>query len=122
MDRTARGTRAWLTGQAAEAAVIRHYAGQGGCLRAQRWRSQAGEIDLVLEQADEIVFCEVKFARTHDLAGAQLRPAQMARIRGAAADYLGRLPAGQLTPARFDLATVDGQGDVRLLRDAFGDF
>lgn len=117
-----RGQRAYLSGAAAEASVAAQYARQGVRLRDVRWRGQGGEIDLILEDAGEIVFCEVKCGPTHDAATERLRPAQVRRIMAAASEYMARLPQGQLSDVRFDLATVSGTGEVRIVEAAFGHF
>lgn len=116
------GARAWHAGCAAEAGVLRAYAGRGAALLARRWRGAAGEIDLIVQDGACLVFCEVKRARSFARALERLRPAQMRRIAAAAAEYLGRMPDGQLSLMRFDLAAVDGQGAVRIVENAFLDF
>jgi len=121
-QRRERGKRAYLSGQAAEAGVIRAYAARGVAVLHSRWRGQGGEIDLILRDAEAYVFCEVKKAATLDLAMARLRPAQARRIVEAASEYLGQTPEGQLASVRFDLATVDGSGAVEINENAFGHF
>ena len=90
--------------------------------RARRWRGQGGEIDLIYSEGDVIVFCEVKAARSFDAALGSLSEAQMLRIHAAASEYLGTTPMGQLSDVRFDLALVDGQGQVQVMENAFGHF
>ncbi|MGX0975680.1 putative endonuclease [Roseovarius sp. MBR-51] len=122
LRRQDRGRRAYLSGQAAEASVLRAYERRGASLLHQRWRGQSGEIDMVLRAPDTYVFCEVKQAASFDLALQRLHQGQMRRIYAAASEYLGLLPEGQLAPVRFDLGIVDGRGDVRILENAFGHF
>ncbi|MDA3857338.1 MAG: YraN family protein [Roseovarius sp.] len=121
-QRQDKGQRAYLSGQAAEQSVIRAYAARGLSVLQSRWRGQGGEIDLILRDAEEYVFCEVKKAATLDLAIARLRPAQARRIVEAASEYLGQTPEGQLASVRFDLAAVDGSGAVEIIENAFGHF
>jgi len=122
LRRQDRGRRAYLSGQAAEASVLRAYERRGASLLNQRWRGQSGEIDMILRAPDTYVFCEVKQAASFDLALQRLHQGQMRRIYAAASEYLGLLPEGQLAPVRFDLGIVDGRGDVRILENAFGHF
>lgn len=117
-----RGRNAYLSGRSAEDSVIRSYSVQGVLLLEHRWHGQSGEIDLILRAPDTYVFCEVKKAATFDLALQRLGVGQMQRIYSAASEYLGLTPEGQLAPVRFDLAVVDGEGAVRILQNAFGDF
>ena len=113
-----RGATSYHAGLAAEDCVARAYADLGATEIARRWRCGSGEIDLIVSQGDQIVFVEVKASKTHSRAAAALSPHQMRRIYNAAAEFLGTQPRGQLTPARFDLAVVDGTGDVRLMHGA----
>ncbi|EAQ26298.1 YraN family protein [Roseovarius sp. 217] len=122
LRRQDRGRRAYLSGQAAEASVLRAYERRGASLLHQRWRGQSGEIDMILRAPDTYVFCEVKQAASFDLALQRLHQGQMRRIYTAASEYLGLLPEGQKAPVRFDLGIVDGRGDVRILENAFGHF
>ncbi|MCC5991253.1 MAG: YraN family protein [Rhodobacteraceae bacterium] len=107
-----------LAGMAAEGAVCRHYLDRGYRVLAQRWRGQSGEIDLVMAHDDDVVFVEVKKSRSFSRAASLLRPAQIERLMQTAAEFLGTQPLGQLTPARFDVALVDQQGQVSILENA----
>ncbi|VAW05312.1 hypothetical protein MNBD_ALPHA07-27 [hydrothermal vent metagenome] len=119
------GLRAYLSGASAEAGVVKAYAERNADLLEQRWRGEGGEggeIDLILREGDTIVFVEVKKARSFDQAIARLRPTQMMRIHAAASAYLAFTPEGQLSNVRFDLAAVDGTGQIRIIENAFGHF
>jgi len=118
--RQMRGRRAYLGGLAAEEGVAAHYALAGLPLVARRWRGKAGEIDLIAGDGSAVVFIEVKQAETHAAAAERLSLAQRGRICAAAGEYLAGLPLGLETPARFDVALVDGQGRVAVLENAFG--
>jgi len=120
--RQERGLRAWLSGQAAEESVARHYEACGVRVLARRWRGESGEIDLVLRAPETYVFCEVKRAPSFEAALARLRGSQLDRIYLAASEYIGLTPEGQLAPVRFDVAAVDEAGSVHLLEAAFGHF
>ena len=121
-ERRARGRSAYLTGVAAEEQVARHYTGLGAECLETRWRGQSGEIDLVFRLDGVVVFVEVKAARTMDRAIASLGQSQITRLYSAGAEYLAHVPEGQLADVRFDLATVDGQGRISVLENAFGHF
>lgn len=119
-SRRRRGARAHHSGAAAEECVARHYAGAGCPVADRRWRGEGGEIDLVTRDGDSLVFVEVKRARTLSEAACRLTAGQIERVVAAASEYLGRMPMGQLTPVRFDLALVDGSGRVEVVENAFG--
>ena len=113
------GAVSYHAGRAAEEIVAHLYEAQGRQVAARRWRSEAGEIDLIARDGAEVIFVEVKQSRSHAEAAQKLSARQMGRIATAAALFLAEEPAGQLTPARFDVALVDGQGRVELLENAF---
>ena len=108
------GAASYHGGLAAEDAVARHYADAGYVIAARRWRSAAGEIDLVLRKEGAVVFVEVKRSRDFAAAAERLGARQIARLLMAAEMFLGSEPAGTDTEARFDLALVDGTGRVEI--------
>lgn len=116
--RVRRGQTNFCKGTAAEDQVERRYLRSGHRLRNRRWRGAAGEIDLVLEKGDEIIFVEVKASRSHAEAAGALRPGQIGRLLRSAEAYIGQLPRGLLTPMRFDVALVDRIGRVDVIENA----
>jgi len=64
MNKTLTGKLAHLAGANAEFQVAADYTRRGHRLVAQRWRSKAGEVDLIFNNdGDEVIFVEVKKAR-----------------------------------------------------------
>lgn len=109
----------YLAGLSAEAQVARHYATSGYRIVAQRWRGGGGEVDLIVNDGfDGWVFVEVKKSATHARASCRVGPAQVRRLVSAAETYLGGLPQGLATPARFDVALVDAQGRIDVIENA----
>jgi putative endonuclease len=106
---------AYHSGLAAEESVARRYRAEGGTVRAMRWRCPEGELDLVVELPDEIVFVEVKARRGHAAEAVTAR--QWARIGAAASRYLAEETDGA-TPCRFDLALIDGRGRMERFANA----
>lgn len=106
-------------GLTAEAIVERDYARRGQNIVERRWRGHGGEIDLIISENDSLVFVEVKKSKTHDQALQRVSRRQMDRLCHAASEYVAREPKGQLTNMRFDVATVDAAGTVRILENAF---
>lgn len=117
-----RGRMACLAGGAAEDQVRMDYLARGAICLEQRWRGQSGEIDLVFRHGGVVVFVEVKSSKTLDRAISCLRPPQIARIYAAGSEYLAHVPEGQLAEVRFDLAAVDGRGEIEIVENAFGHF
>lgn len=106
-------------GLAAEAIVARRYEDRGHAIAQERWRGRGGEIDLIMRDGDSVVFVEVKKSRTHERAALHLSRRQMQRLCNAASEFLAGEPRGQLTDMRFDLATVDQAGTVRVIENIF---
>lgn len=113
------GARSYHAGRCAEEAVARHYQARGRTIAATRWRCPYGEIDLIARDGAEVIFIEVKQSRSHARAADHLSPRQMERIVNAASVFLGGEPLGQATPVRFDVALVDGIGQIEILEGAF---
>ncbi len=113
------GAVSYQAGLAAEAAVARHYERRGRAITAMRWRSEAGEIDLIARDGAEVIFIEVKQSRSHAAAAQHLTPRQMARIYASASMFLAGEPDGQNTASRFDVALVDGAGRIEIIENAF---
>lgn len=118
-SRARRSARNYQAGCAAENSVARDYQQRGFSVARQRWRSPAGEIDLIMEDAGALVFVEVKKSRTHAEAAARLSRRQMARIYDAGACYLSEIGASMDTEIRFDVALVDGTGRFEIIENAF---
>jgi len=77
----------------------------------RNWRCRAGELDLVIEGHDAIVFCEVK-TRATDRFGSPafaVGHAKQLRLRRLAALWLSQ--HRRRTNVRFDVACVVGRGD-----------
>lgn len=107
--------RNFHSGIAAEELAAGSYHEDGGRIRAARWRCPEGEIDLVVELPDEIVFVEVKARRRHDAGAVSDR--QWARIGAAASRYLAEHTDGR-RHCRFDLALVDQTGRLERIENA----
>ncbi|MFO1142664.1 MAG: YraN family protein [Amaricoccus sp.] len=108
---------AFHSGIAAEELVAEHYRAEGGRVRSTRWRCPEGELDLVVELGDELVFVEVKARRAH--APDAVSAKQWARIGAAASRYLAETTDGSRA-CRFDLALVDRSGRTERIENARG--
>ena len=107
----------YLAGMAAEDAVAADYAKRGHPVAARRWRGSRGELDLVLRDGERLIVVEVKKARDFANAAMHLTRAQVARIHGAASEYVAGEPKGQLTDLRFDVALVDATGQIEIIEN-----
>lgn len=96
----------------------------GYAILARRYRTRFGEIDIVAQDGQTVVFVEVK-ARRSDRFGSAAESVTLwkqRRLAAMALDYLswvGRLE----DPCRFDVVAIDGLGSdhvsIRHIRDAF---
>lgn len=119
--RRIRGRNAYLSGLAAEDAVVRIYAGRGVAPLARRWRGSRAEIDLIFRDGGTFIFVEVKKSRSFDTALLSLGRAQRLRITQAASEYLGQSGYDQMTAMRFDLAMMNDTGAVEIVENAFAE-
>ena len=93
----------------------------GLLLLERNWRCRFGEIDLIAEDGETVVFAEVRMRRSFNFGGAgeSVTAAKRAKLLAAARLYLASRPQAA---CRFDVFLVEGQaGDVRWVRDAFGE-
>lgn len=112
------GLLSYHSGRAAEDQVAAYYQRQGMTIAASRWRGKSGEIDLIARAGASVIFIEVKRARNFALAAERLSARQMARISGAASEFVEGEPLGQNTDMRFDVALVDGSGQIEIIDNA----
>lgn len=115
-----RGRMAYQAGKAGEQRIAQDYERRGFAVARERWRGSHGEVDLILRDGSGLIFVEVKQSRTIQKAAESLSSRQMRRIYAAAEEFLGNEPQGSLTPVRFDVALIDGQGAFEIIENAFG--
>ncbi len=113
------GAVAYQAGRSAELRIAQDYERRGFAVARHRWRGKHGEIDLILQDGDGLVFVEVKKSKTFEGAAQRLGQRQIRRLFASAEEFLGTQPLGSLTDIRFDVAIVDGVGDVQVIENAF---
>lgn len=117
--KVAQGAMSFHAGQAAEDQVAARYARLGHDVLHTRWRGKRGEIDLVLMDGNGVILVEVKKSRDFATAAAHVTPAQARRLYATGEELLGTLPNGSLTDVRFDVALVNGCGEIEVIENAF---
>lgn len=112
------------TGKQGEDLAVQELERRGCVILARRYRTRFGEIDIVAEEGDEVIFVEVKARRSTAFgSAAEAVPSwKQRRIAAMALDYLAF--ADRLNdPCRFDVVAIDGIGtshvEVRVIEDAF---
>lgn len=108
-------------GRPAEDRALLFLQEQGLKLIARNWRCKAGELDLVMRDADTVVIAEVRKRRRDDYGEAietvDWRK-QAKLVRATRVLLMGRPDLAE-QPLRFDVVTLDGDGRIEWLREAF---
>jgi putative endonuclease len=101
-------TRAQILGSTGERLALEHYERLGFQLLERNHRTRAGELDLIVADADTIVFVEVKTCRAGRLDPlVSITPRKLSRLRRLAAEWLSAQPARQRrVELRFDAVAV----------------
>ena len=96
----------------------------GYAILARRYRTRYGEIDIVAQDEDTLVFVEVKARRTDRFgtAAESVTGWKQRRIAAMALDYLSWVNRLD-DPCRFDVVAIDGLGTsettVKVIKHAF---
>lgn len=90
----------------------------------RNYRCRYGEIDLILDHANTLVFAEVRYRAAGALVSAteSISSAKQRRLLASAEHYLQRRGENDQRDCRFDVLAVSGRApnpDVLWLRDAF---
>lgn len=97
------------SGRLAEDRALAYLNMQGLVLIKRNFRSRRGEIDLIMRDADTLVFVEVRRRRSRHFGGAaaSITAVKRARLWQCAQFFLQRYPS---PPAcRFDAVCIDGE-------------
>jgi putative endonuclease len=110
-----------MDGVAAEERALLFLQGQGLKLVARNWRCKVGELDLVMRDADTLVIAEVRSRRRGDYGAAAetVDWRKQAKLVRATRVLLAARPELAEQPLRFDVVTLDGDGAIEWLREAF---
>jgi putative endonuclease len=112
-------------GNAAEAMARQHLEQQGLRLLAQNWRCKLGELDLVMLDADTVVFIEVRYRRYSAWGGAieSVDARKREKLSRAAQHFLQQESRWAKYPCRFDVIAInaDSQAPAQLdwIQNAF---
>ena len=94
-------------------------------LLQRNYRVRKGEIDLIMQDGDTIVFVEVRFrgAGSRGSGAESVTRAKQNRIISAAEHFLLERHSNQFRPCRFDVVSIgsdSGQAVMSWIRGAFG--
>ena len=105
-------------GEAAEALARQHLEKHGLRLLAQNWRCRLGELDLVMLDADTVVFVEVRYRRYSAWGGAaaSVDARKREKLSRATQLFLQQESRWAKYPCRFDVIAInaDGQAPAQL--------
>lgn len=97
---------AFRTGLSAESRAAAWLIAKGFRIVARRWRSPAGEIDIVARRRHLLIFVEVKARATLDQAAEAVTPQQRQRIAAAAEIWLAQHDVSAITDIRLDAMLI----------------
>jgi putative endonuclease len=106
-------------GVSAESRAAAFLMAKGYRIAARRWRSPAGEIDIVARRGNLLVFVEVKARKTLDDAAYSVTERQQRRIAAAASAWLGDNPHDAARNIRFDAMLIAPRRWPRHIEAAF---
>ena len=111
-------------GIAAESLACDYLLRQGLDLLERNYRAPRGEVDLIMQDHDHMVFVEVRFRRNHRFgSGADsVHASKQDKLIKTALYYLQQHPKLAKRPVRFDvvsITTINGQPDIDWIKDAF---
>ena len=91
--------------------ALEHLQRAGLKLLARNFSTRFGELDLVMRDAAELVFVEVRYRRHRAFGGgaASVGTAKRERITRAAQGFLQAHPKLAALPCRFDVVAFDGE-------------
>ncbi len=117
--RRAPSQSSYALGIAAESRARQLLESKRYCILAQRYKTKAGEIDLVAQRGDHLAFVEVKHRKTQDEAAWAIAPRQQARIAMAAEIFLGEHASLAQCSASFDVVLVSPTQGCAHIEQAF---
>jgi len=97
---------AFRNGISAESRAAALLIAKGFRILARRWRSPAGEIDIVARRRHLLIFVEVKARDTLDHAAESVTPQQRRRIAAAADIWLSQHDVRAITDIRLDAILI----------------
>jgi putative endonuclease len=110
---------AFRFGLSAESRAAAYLIAKGYRIVARRWRSPAGEIDIVARRRGTLIFVEVKARERLDDAAEAVIMRQQRRIIAAAEAWLARHPDDVNSNIRFDVVLVAPKSLPRHIQAAF---
>lgn len=108
-----------ITGKRAEQRAVRFLTAQGLKTIGRNYRCRAGEIDLIMQHGNILVFVEVRYRKSNKYGSAleSVTAAKQSRIITTASHYLTANKINQ--PVRFDVIAITGNDTLDWIQNAF---
>lgn len=112
-------------GESGENLAVSALMSKGYAVVARRFRTRYGEIDIIANDGDTLVFVEVrrKSGRGYGAAVESVTPDKQRRVVRMAVEYLARHDLYDRCPVRFDVVAIDDQPDgtarITVIQSAF---
>jgi len=115
------GSETGARGRDAELLARQHLLAQGLKLLQCNYHSRHGEIDLIMQDRDSVVFVEVRYRRQARFGSAaeSVDRRKQSRLIACAQHYLQTHPHSASLPCRFDVVTINGSDRLDWIRNAF---
>lgn len=110
------------TGKDAEVRACRYLQAQGLRLVRKNYHTRRGEIDLVMQDKDSLVFVEVRYRRQAGFGSAaeSVDRRKQLKLTACANHYLQTFPENARQPCRFDVVSIgDNMDNIEWIRNAF---
>ena len=114
-----------VIGQHFEAIAEKYLISQGLSSKEKNYHSRQGEVDLIMQDGNSLVFIEVKYRKSSAFGGSisAISVAKQQKVRKTAAFYLQQLGLNEYnTPCRFDVVALQGEIntlEINWLKNAF---
>jgi putative endonuclease len=108
-------------GRKAEDAAFDYLRKRGLTKIERNYRCRFGEIDLIMRDAQTVVFVEVRQRSSNDYGGAlnSIDSRKKRKLLTTARHYIAA--KGEFPECRFDAVLLNGDNQVEWIRDAFGE-
>ncbi len=115
-----KGRQRHFAGHAAEDQVARHYREMGGAVLSQNCRTPEGEIDLIAQHGEVLIFIEVKQRKRLNSFDNPISNHQWRRLENSALHYITTFvkETGVHPVCRFDVALMGHDGNVQIIENA----
>jgi len=110
-----------IQGQQGEQLAKDYLLKQGLVMVEQNFKCKMGELDLIMKDKDCYVFVEVRYRTQNDYGGGieSITPSKQRKIIKTTMFYLQQVNLYNRVACRFDVFTIDGDGQIEWIKDAF---